>query len=63
MSRIKRGGYYFYTWIGDHDHHVHVYNDNGFVVKWDLNRNHPLEGNANRKVIKIIEELQREGYL
>ena len=37
MARIRRGGYIFITWIGDHSpRHVHVYRDGKLVVKWDL---------------------------
>jgi hypothetical protein len=37
MSKIRRGGFVFVTWKGDHPpRHLHVYRDRRFVVKWDL---------------------------
>lgn len=37
MGKIRRGGYVFVTWKGDHaPRHVHVYRDGKLVVKWDL---------------------------
>lgn len=62
MGKIKRGGYIFWTWIGDHDPpHVHVWRDGGFVVKWDLSKPGPIEGYASRQVRAYIEELVAEG--
>jgi hypothetical protein len=37
MGKIRRGGFVFVTWKGDHSpHHVHAYRDGALVVKWDL---------------------------
>lgn len=64
MSRIKRGGYVFQTWIVDHNpRHVHVFDGKRLVVKWDLEDGKPLLGTANRKICRLIRELQREGRL
>jgi len=39
VSKIRRGGYVFVTWVGDHPpRHVHVYRDGELVAKWDLDR-------------------------
>lgn len=36
MGKVRRGGYVFFTWKGDHGpKHVHVYRDGALVVKWD----------------------------
>ena len=36
-GKIRRGGYVFFTWKGDHPpRHVHVYRDGRLIVKWDL---------------------------
>ncbi|MCK5688992.1 DUF4160 domain-containing protein [Myxococcota bacterium] len=60
----RRGGYIFITWIGDHSpRHVHVYRDGKLVVKWDLDHGKPMQGNAARRVIELIEELESEGLL
>ena len=64
MSRIKRGGYIFVTFIGDHaPRHVHVYRDSRLVVKWDLDNGQSMEGEANRAVLKAIDALVEEGQL
>jgi len=37
VGRIRRGGYIFVTWVGDHSpRHVHVYDDDTLIMKWDL---------------------------
>lgn len=64
MGKIRRGGFIFVTWIGDHSpYHVHVYKDGELVVKWDLENDLPMKGNASRKVLKYIRELREEGEL
>ena len=52
------------TWIGDHaPRHVHVYDDRRLVLKWDLERDLPMQGRAESKVIELIRELREEGRL
>ena len=64
MGRIKRGGYIFETWEGDHNPpHVHVYKDNQPVVKIQLNPIKVLSGEVNIKVFYIIRDLIEEGKL
>ena len=64
MGKIRRGGFIFNTWIGDHSpYHVHVYKDRGLVVKWDLENDLPMKGEASAKVLKIISKLRVEGLL
>ena len=64
MSRIRRGGYIFVTWTGDHaPRHVHVYRDGKLVVKWDLENEKPMRGSATRRILSLIEELESEGLL
>lgn len=64
MPKIRRGGYVFVTWKGDHPpRHVRVYRDGRLVVKWDLDSRVPMKGAASRKVIKMIGELESEGPL
>lgn len=64
MGKYKKGGYIFVTWIGDHaPRHVHVYKDSKLVVKWDLENKCEMMGKANKKIIKLIHELVREGKL
>jgi Domain of unknown function (DUF4160) len=64
MSKIRRGGYVFVTWVGDHPpRHVHVYRDGRLVLKWDLEHGVALAGAAPRQVLKHIEQLVKEGRL
>ncbi len=64
MTRIRRGGYIFITWISDHaPRHVHVYRDGKLVVKWDLENRQPMVGAASQRVLRLIEKLEAEGLL
>ena len=64
MGKIKRGGFVFLTWAGDHEpRHVHVYRDGKLVVKWDLENQLPMKGKASKRVLKCIAELEEEGRL
>lgn len=64
MSKIRRGGYVFVTWVGDHSpRHVHVYRDGRLVVKWDLDRGQAMEGAAPGRVRRLLAELVQEGLL
>lgn len=64
MAKIRRGGYVFVTWVGDHSpRHVHVYRDGRLVLKWDLDRSQAMEGAASGRVRKLLAELVEEGLL
>ncbi|PIZ66230.1 MAG: hypothetical protein COY19_07000 [Candidatus Marinimicrobia bacterium CG_4_10_14_0_2_um_filter_48_9] len=64
MGKIKRGGYVFFSWIGDHNpRHVHVYKDGNFIVKWDIENWQAMKGEAPRTILKLIRELMDEGKL
>ncbi len=64
MPKIRRGGFIFLGWVGDHSpRHVHVYKDGKLVVKWDLDNWLPMKGNAPARVVRLIEELVRERRL
>jgi hypothetical protein len=64
MGKIRRGGYIFVTWKGDHlSRHVHVYRDGKFVVKWDLDNKKPMQGKVIRRVLDLIEALESEDLL
>ena len=64
MGKVRRGGYVFLTWKGDHTpRHVHVYRDGRFVVKWDLGSWQPMKGRASARVLLLIRELEDEGAL
>jgi hypothetical protein len=64
MGRIRRGGYVFLTWAGDHaPRHVHVYRDNRLVVKWNLEAWLPMSGRSTGRIIELLCELRNEGSL
>ena len=64
MGIIRRGGYLFITWTGDHaPRHVHVYRDGRLVVKWNLERGVPMAGTATRRIRRLLGELEAEGRL
>ena len=64
MTRIRRGGYVFITWKGDHSpRHVHIYRDGKHVVTWDLENGQSMKGRATRRILKWIEELESKGVL
>jgi hypothetical protein len=64
MGKVRRGGYIFLTWKGDHSpRHVHVYRDGVLVVKWDLENKQPMIGKATQRVRTLIDELDSEGAL
>ncbi len=64
MTKIRRGGYVFITWIGDHaPRHVHVYRSGQFVMKWDLDHDQPMNGKPTRRVIELIQVLKAEKKL
>jgi hypothetical protein len=54
----------FLTWKGDHSpRHVHAYRDGRLVVKWNLERQRAIEGEACRHIRRLITELEQEGRL
>ena len=54
----------FITWKGDHSpRHVHVFRDGRLVVKWNLEADVSMKGRATGRILKLIEELRREGLL
>ena len=64
MGRLRRGGFIFVWWKGDHSpRHVHVYRDGKLVVKWDLDNQKAMKRDASGQVLKLIAELVSEGLL
>ena len=64
MGKIRRGGYIFITWIGDHaPRHVHVYRDGKLVLKWNLEDHVSMAGRATSRILGLIEMLEEEGLL
>ena len=63
MAKIRRGGYVFLSWKGDHGNHVHVYRDGKSIVKWDIDNWRPMAGQAPSRVRNLLRELKEEGRL
>lgn len=62
--KIRRGGYVFIAWKGDHTpRHVHVYRDGRLVLKWDLDNGSVMKGRASGRLRKLIGEIEAEGLL
>lgn len=64
MGKIRRGGYVFLTWKGDHTpRHVHVFRDSRLVLKWDLEAGRTMSGKGDRRLLRLIGALVAEGKL
>jgi hypothetical protein len=65
MGRVRRGGYIFDFWVGDHPpRHVHVLKDRQLIAKVELDEHLTLmEGKINRRIREILRELVKEGRL
>jgi len=64
MAKLRRGGFIFLTWKGDHGpRHVHVYRGGQRVLKWDLDNEKAMEGKPTRRLLDLIRELETEGLL
>ncbi len=65
MGRIRRGGYIFEFWVGDHPpRHVHVLKDRKLIARVELDSKLTLmEGKINQRVRKILREFVKKGVL
>ena len=66
MGRIRRGGYIFIWWKGDHaPSHVHVYGKSGKLIsRVKLDTMEPMDATGiDRRIVAIIRDLQKEGRL
>ena len=64
MGRVRRGGYVFVTWAGDHvPRHVHVFRKGRLVLKWDLEKRTALYGVPDRRILRLLDELESEGRI
>lgn len=64
MTRVRRGGYVFVTWKGDHmPRHVHVFRSGKLIAKWNLEWDVAMCGHVSRRVRALIDALNREGSL
>jgi hypothetical protein len=64
MGKVRRGGFVFLWWKGDHPpRHVHVYRDGKLIVKWDLDNKKAMKGSPTKRIVDLIARLQSEGML
>ena len=66
MGKVRRGGFMFMWWMGDHKpRHVHVFDKNSkLITRVDLETMQAMDiPKIERKVLELIRELQREGRL
>jgi hypothetical protein len=64
MGKLKRGGYIFVSWKGDHlPRHTHIFSNHGLVAKFDLENWKLMEGKLNKKITQSLLELRKEGKL
>jgi hypothetical protein len=66
MGKIRRGGYLFVWWAGDHPpRHVHVFDGKGRLLgRVAIEDKTPIDSWVpTKKAIEIITSLQREGRL
>ncbi len=63
MGKIRRGNFVFFSWKGDHGHHVHVYREGKLVVKWDVDNWKAMKGRAGKRILKLLQEMMAEDLL
>ncbi len=66
MGKIRRGGYVFIWWIGDHSpRHVHVFDKNNRIItRVNLETMQPMDiPQISGKILALIRQLQAEGRL
>jgi hypothetical protein len=64
VGKIRRGGFVFLWWKGDHaPRHVYVFRDGRLVVKRNLDGGTSITGRPPSRVVELIRALVREGRL
>ena len=66
MGKVRRGGYMFIWWIGDHrPRHVHVFDKNDqLITRVNLETLQPMDiSKIEGKILVLIRQLQDEGRL
>ena len=66
MGKVRRGGYTFLWWIGDHNPpQVHVYDKNGrLITRVNLETMQAMDiPKVERRIVVLIRQLQNEGRL
>ncbi|MHB1446712.1 MAG: DUF4160 domain-containing protein [Acidimicrobiales bacterium] len=64
MIKVRRGGYVFLSWVGDHSpRHVHVYRDGRLIVKLDIEKWKAMKGQSSARIERLAQQLVEEGRL
>ena len=64
MGKIRRGGYVFIWWKGDHaPRHMHIYKDQRLIAKWDLEKWRLMKGTLSAPLKKILDTLVKDGLI
>lgn len=66
MGKVRRGGYVFIWWIGDHTpRHIHVFDKGGrLITRVNLETMQPMDiPKIQGKILVLIRELQHEGRI
>ena len=66
MGKVRRGGYMFIWWIGDHrPRHVHVFDKaDRLITRVNLETMQPMDiPQIEGKILVLIRQLQAEGRL
>jgi hypothetical protein len=63
VGRIRRGGYIFEFWVGDHPPR-HVLRDRKLIAKVELDEQLTvMEGKIDRRIREILQELRKKGRI
>ena len=66
MGKVRRGGYMFIWWIGDHrPRHVHVFDKNDqLITRVNLETMQPMDiSKIEGRILVLLRELQDEGRI
>lgn len=64
MGKVRRGGYMFIIYVGDHDpRHVHIFRDGKEIAKWNLESWVLMSGAIDSRILKLLIALVRKGEL
>jgi hypothetical protein len=65
MGRIRRGGYTFIWWTGDHaPRHVHVFDKNErLLTRVEIDTLRPMDADISPKILEMVRQLRDEGRL
>ncbi len=66
MGKVRRGGYVFIWWIGDHTpRHIHVFDKHDrLITRVNLETMQPMDiSKIKGKILVLIRQLQDEGRL